>query len=346
MAEKVTPLVTVIMPVYQAEAHIMPSLNSIVKQSYSSLEIYLIDDASTDQTLNLVAQVNDSRIRIIKKEKNTGYTDSLNMGMKLANGKYIARMDADDVAHPERIAKQVAYMEANLECVVCGCNVKLIPNQRIHKYPRTHNEILEELFFTNAFAHPSVMLRKSIIDRYQIQYDKTYEPTEDYELWSRLAQLGTLHNLNEILLDYRIHENQISAYKRTLQETNKHRVRIQMFKRIDDNLNDEDSFLSKQYLMDLPTDVAILNELNRRNQLISNLSDLNKRKGIYPDNLFSTVENRLKNEWIHAVTITKGIYGLHFYKEIKSIIPNAFTRLGKKQQLSFYFKSLFYSVNI
>jgi glycosyltransferase involved in cell wall biosynthesis len=346
MAEIVTPLVTVIMPVYQAEAHITPSLNSIVKQSYSNLEIYLIDDASTDQTLNLVAQVNDSRIRIIKKEKNTGYTDSLNMGMKLANGKYIARMDADDVAHPERIAKQVAYMEANLECVVCGCNVKLIPNQRIHKYPSTNNEILEELFFTNAFAHPSVMLRKSIIDRYQIQYDKTYEPTEDYELWSRLAQLGTLHNLNEILLDYRIHENQISAYKRTLQETNKHRVRIQMFKRIDDNLNDEDSFLSKQYLMDLPTDVAILNELNRRNQLISNLSDLNKRKGIYPDNLFSTVENRLKNEWIHAVTITKGIYGLHFYKEIKSIIPNAFTRLGKKQQLSFYFKSLFYSVNI
>ena len=343
MSTEKTVTVTVLLPCYNAENYISSSVKSILTQTYRSLELYIIDDASSDKTIDLISQMDDDRIRLIKKERNTGYTDSLNMGLKLANGKYIARMDADDISHPERLAKQVAYMEANPECVVCGTTIRLIPSQSPFTYPVVHNRILEELFFTNPFAHPSIMMRKSVIDQYQLQYDKSYEPTEDYELWSRVLQLGQLHNLNDVLLDYRTHDNQISAYKRTLQRNNKYRVRMNMFRRIDPELMDTDTFLDTDYLKNISDGDSIIIELRRRFELLKQLSELNSKRGIYAEDVFLNVQHRLKKEWIHAITATKGKYGLRFYRELCSAIPDSFTRLGIKQHLAFYVRSVRHS---
>jgi glycosyltransferase involved in cell wall biosynthesis len=333
-------VLSVILPVYNAEAYILSSINSILQQSYSEFELIVIDDASTDNTVHIIESLHDERIKLIKKPVNTGYTDSLNMALECAAGKFIARMDADDTAHPNRLAKQVEYMESNTDCVLCGSFVKLIPENNIHTYPVQHDEILEQLFFSNAFAHPSVIIRKSVLDRNKLRYDKTFEPTEDYELWSRLAVLGKVHNLNQTYLNYRVHNNQISSYKRELQQNNKHRVRMNMFKRIDEQLDEHDDFLKMNLISDYENTEKIVHELKRRYLLVDRLRLINKEKQVYPEKVFSRVCARLKKELIRSLTVKHALTGTDLFLKLLTQKPECYYNLGLKHTTTYLLRSI------
>ncbi len=206
------PLVSVILPVYNSEKYVGAAIQSILTQSWRDLELIVIDDASTDQTLAVVRSFEDERIRVVRKERNTGYTVSLNQGLSLARGKYIARMDADDVSLPERLERQVRFLEQNADHGLCGTWVKTVGEQAgmIKKYPVTHAEISVELLVKSPFCHPSVMLRKQVLEANRLQYDPSREPAEDYHLWVQLVGCTRAYNLPEVLLHYRIHPAQVS----------------------------------------------------------------------------------------------------------------------------------------
>ena len=207
------PIVSVLMPVYNCEAFIELAVNSILNQSFRVFELLLIDDCSTDATVEIVSKISDSRITIIQKSENSGYTNSLNQGLKLAKGIYIARMDGDDISHPKRFEKQIQFLEQNTDYVICGSNYRIIDTDKIITLPEFNDAIRLTLLSYSCMAHPSVMFRKKIIDDNSLQYDKNKEPAEDYDLWSTLVQYGKIYNIQEPLLDYRVHENQVSQLR-------------------------------------------------------------------------------------------------------------------------------------
>lgn len=207
-------VVSVVMPVYNCRQYIAESINSILAQTFTEFEVIIIDDCSTDGTYEYLQSLSDKRIRLIRKEINSGYTISLNMGLSMARGKYIARMDGDDISLPHRFAKQVAFLEENKDVIVLGSGYRIIDSEKCWiPAALTHSDIVAGMLEYSPLAHPSVMLRSSVLKENGISYDHQYEPAEDYKLWTVLHQYGKIANLTDILLLYRQHAAQTSVVR-------------------------------------------------------------------------------------------------------------------------------------
>ena len=156
--------VTIILPVYNAAQHLNEAIDCILHQSYSFFELLLINDGSTDGSEEIIQSYTDSRIRYIKNPKNIGLIDTLNLGFSLAEGKYIARMDADDICSLNRLEKQVEFLNENHSVGLVGSDYESFGtiNKSIH-YPSSYEELKFSALFYNPFCHPSMMIRKEII---------------------------------------------------------------------------------------------------------------------------------------------------------------------------------------
>lgn len=213
------PRITVLMPVYNCELYVKEAIDSILNQTFSDFEFIIIDDASTDKTLSIIRSYDDNRIKLIEKPENSGYTNSLNYGLGIARGEYIARMDGDDISLPARFEKQINFLDKNLEVVVCGSSFKIIESEKIYSVCENHEKIKLAMLQDCPMGHPTVMMRKKVFQDYNLVYDISKEPAEDYDLWTRLSLLGKLHNLQEVLLNYRMHTSQVSN-KRNMEQKN------------------------------------------------------------------------------------------------------------------------------
>ncbi|WP_369769536.1 glycosyltransferase family 2 protein [Flavobacterium sp. WC2416] len=240
------PIISVLMPVYNCEQYIREAVDSILNQTYADFELLVIDDASSDGTVSILKSYKDSRIQLIEKPINTGYTNSLNLGLQLAKGRYIARMDGDDISLAERFSKQVAFLEDNPKVILCGTWYSIMGSDRIVKLPERHDVIKVALLKGNCFAHPSVMIRKQCLEGFSIVYDVSKEPAEDYDLWVRLVMKGNLHNLQEVLLDYRTHSNQVTKKQSDKQKDSVLKTKRNLFNFLElDLLPNEELVLNK-----------------------------------------------------------------------------------------------------
>lgn len=212
--------VSVLMPVYNAEKYLAEAIDSIIAQSYTNWELILINDGSTDSSEAIILSYADRRIKYHKNEQNIGLIDTLNKGIDLCKGKYIARMDADDIAMPDRLKNQVALMNHNTELVLCGTNALVIDNDgnKTGEIINTDSNTLLQisLLFTNPFIHPSVLIRKEALDN--LRYNKQAIHIEDYELWTKIAGKGKLANISQPLLKYRWHDTNVSVKHADTQE--------------------------------------------------------------------------------------------------------------------------------
>lgn len=224
-----TICVSVILPVYNSRDYIQDAVESILQQTLKELELIVIDDASTDGTQAIIRQFDDSRIVFIQKEKNTGYTQSLNRGLGIAKGEYIARMDADDISLPGRLERQVAFLNANPDMIFCGTDFEIMGTPRkVLKGFFTHEQIITAMLLYTPVIHPTVMFRGDFIRKNNIRYDPSFEPSEDFELWVRLAGQGKIAIIPEVLLKYRHHSEQVSSKADELQQSNLRRSRIRL----------------------------------------------------------------------------------------------------------------------
>jgi glycosyltransferase involved in cell wall biosynthesis len=206
-----TPKVSILLPVYNAEEFIRDSVDSLIGQTFADFELLILEDKSTDGTLNILESYSDPRIRLIRNDHNKKLIANLNQGIELAKGEYIARMDADDIAHPERLSEQVGFLDQHTDVIVLGSNVRVFGNkEEITKLKLSDAEIKLECFFVNPFYHPSVMIRASVIKDYGLTYSSDYIHIEDYFLWTQCAQFGAFANIERPLLQYRVHGNNIS----------------------------------------------------------------------------------------------------------------------------------------
>jgi glycosyltransferase involved in cell wall biosynthesis len=213
--------ISVILPVYNAEEHIAESLQSILNQSFNLFEVIVINDGSTDRTEEIVKSFDDNRIRYYKNEKNIKLIDTLNLGLQLTRGKYIARMDADDIALSNRFENQVEFLENNPDYGLIGSYAQEFGDStNVVKYVVDDEDIRYAFLTHNPFVHSSVMFRSSLIKKYNLQYDKRWLHVEDYDFWIKLLGYTKGKNLPEIFVNYRVHNSQISFQFRDLQLKN------------------------------------------------------------------------------------------------------------------------------
>ncbi len=223
---KSNPLVTVLMPVYNGGEYLRLSIESILRQTYRDFEFLIINDCSTDNSLKIIEAFNDKRIIIYNNENNLGQTKSLNVGLKLAKGKYIARMDADDMAFSMWLDKLVKYILEHPEYVAVSSYAAVIDGlgnpQKILKTPNNFQEVIVNLFFGKAMNHVGALLNKEIILKIG-GYNEDFSVAQDYELWSSLIRMGyQIINIPDILVSVRVHENSFGFMEETkkgLQDT-------------------------------------------------------------------------------------------------------------------------------
>lgn len=204
------PLVTVLMPVYNGENYLREAIDSILYQTYINFELLIINDGSNDSSEEIILGYEDSRIVYVKNEQNIKLIATLNKGLEIAKGKYIARMDADDVSILSRLDKQVRFLEENPTIGLLGSAFEIIGKESKTFYPTADHEIRFSLLFLNTFLHSSVLFRKELCVANNLYFDNKYIHGEDYKLWTELMFKTNVSNLDEILVKYRVHENQIS----------------------------------------------------------------------------------------------------------------------------------------
>lgn len=266
--------VTVLMSVYNGRKFLKEAIDSILQQTFTDFEFLIIDDGSSDGSVDIITSYHDNRIRLIRNQENLGLTKSLNKGITLAQGKYIARMDADDISASLRLEKQVEFMGTHTEVGVCGSWFSFIDAPEvITKRPTNHYAIKINFLRTNPIGHPTAIIRKSILEKFDLRYDANMKTSQDYDLWERMSCVSKLANIPEVLLFYRRHQAQVTKQYNKQQQHNAKTIRKRILKKIEPALSDEEcvlyeSLLSKEVnIQNAATSLDLLKKLVKGNSV-------------------------------------------------------------------------------
>lgn len=241
----------VLMPTYNCAEYLAESIDSILNQTYTDFDFYIYDDCSTDNTIQIILGYNDERIFYVKNLKNIGIARTLNLGFENLLSKYsfIARMDADDWAFPERFQKQMNFLEENKSIMLCGTqgfwlkNMTEIPFSN-WQYPEQSNYIKLYLLFAASFGHSSVILRSSFFNSNNLRYNEEIKTCEDWDLWIRVSKIAKTYNLPDYLMKYRIvsTSNHRSLKNKTLHLKERSSILSNYWKNFGINLSPEQVF--------------------------------------------------------------------------------------------------------
>jgi glycosyltransferase involved in cell wall biosynthesis/GT2 family glycosyltransferase len=217
------PLVSVILAAHDAERFLRPALQSVLRQTLQDLELLVVDDGSTDATPDVLASFDDPRLVVHRNDERLGLAASLNLALDRARGRYVARLDADDIGLPQRLERQVARIRSTPRPVILGTSVCAVDDVgrpgTVHAMPATPLAVRWHLLFSSPFFHPTVLLDRAVLEREALRYDPRFLESEDYDLWTRLLTIGDGANLVEPLVLYRVHPHQASQRRRDLQRS-------------------------------------------------------------------------------------------------------------------------------
>lgn len=212
--EKHNEKVSIILSVYDRFDHLAESIQSLINQTYQNIEIIVVVEFSSKQKAvnKLLNKINNGTIIIVNNKKRLGFAESLNIGIKTSTGTFIARMDDDDISELNRIERQVEYLRDNPEIGIVGSYIQCFGKykDRWDSVPIDPEECKAHMLFSTSLYHPTIMMRRNIIEKYNLYYDPNYF-TEDYELWSRAIKYTKISNIPEYLVKYRTAENNITA---------------------------------------------------------------------------------------------------------------------------------------
>ena len=304
------PLISVVLPVYNVGHYIEECLDSILAQSFQDFEIIVIDDCSTDDTVKLVESYKDPRIFIKKKDRNKGLIDSLNLGFEIAKGKYIARMDGDDISTTDRFQKQLDVLENNPQIDVCGCWLQQFGKKHeIIKHKKNHEKIVVQMLLSCSMSMGSVMFNRKSLETYKFDINKKH--VEDYDFWSRAAWTCKFYNIQEVLYYYRMHESQVSSTHKKIQIKGDIPIKLYLFKKTGYNpAKFSDELITKMLLLNKPLSI---NELDLFLKWLKELAFLNKKSNVFLQNEFENILKSIKRTLLFSlyfkntsIGITKG----------------------------------------
>ena len=265
------------MPVYNGSKYLDDAIKSILNQTFQNLEFVIIDDGSTDDSLNIIKSYNDNRIRLIENKDNQGQSKTLNKGINLARGTYIARVDQDDISRSDRLEKQLEFMEKNSDIDVCGSWVELMGKQSDVLNLETRSEEIKISLLTNQnLAHPAVMIRKSTLIKHNLDYDPKFIIANDYDLWVRMFEYCSFANIPEPLVKHRVHHDQFSKKfgEKNSYETNK--ILKFLLKKIGVKTNDSSLIIYKKVFYGYDFEDLVISEVFKNLRILRSLNLRNK----------------------------------------------------------------------
>ena len=292
-----SPSVSVLMPVYNAAAYLNQAVDSVLSQTYADFELVILNDGSVDLSEQIILSYSDERIKYYKNEQNEGLIKTLNKGIGLCCGKYIARMDADDISALDRLKKQVDFLEKNPDIVIVGSDATRIDENG--KYLRTKiyycqaDLMSTKLFFTNVFAHSSILIKRDII--VEFGYSEDYPIAEDYFLWTQIASKYKVANINEPLIYYRVHSQGISVKKNELQSETIKKICFYHLSRLEIIPTEEE--LNRHFMLLFKPRCIKLFDIGERQKIVQwneRLLEQNRLLKIYNEVFF---EKKLRYRW-------------------------------------------------
>ena len=296
------PLVSVLMSVHNGAAYLKEAIDSILIQSLHDYEFIIIEDGSSDDSLAIIKSYSDERIRLIVHPVQIGLAASLNEGMVMCNAPFIARMDADDISLPDRLEKQLKYMQSHHETGILGTAHRIIGSDEVYYTPMDSQRIRIKLLQGPALSHPTVMLNKALMQAHSLAYNTALPYAQDYELWIRASKCLTIENLAEPLLLYRRHDAQASSAKLAEQDAIADRLRLQQIHDLGIPISQHQAALHialmKGYLP-VGLDKALFLAAKDWMALLMMHND---KKGIYdPELLFDFVQNIMRLNIINSI---------------------------------------------
>lgn len=206
-----TPIISVLMPVYNVEKYVAEAIESVLNQTFSDFELILLDDCSADESAEIIKTFDDPRIVYHRNEKNLGLANNLNVGLKMARGKYIARADSDDICLPTRFETQVKFLENNPDIDLCSCGLEKFGNEQgVWIRESDPEQVKITMLFYSPVLHATSVWRRESFEKHGLVYDQNAFPAEDYDLWSRAVVYCKLANIPDVLYMYRIHGVQVT----------------------------------------------------------------------------------------------------------------------------------------
>jgi glycosyltransferase involved in cell wall biosynthesis len=329
------PLVSVVMTVYNVDEYLAESIESILNQTFRNFEFIIICDEPSDKAREIINnyQKNDNRINVIYQKK-VGLVASAKIGCSIAKGKYIARMDADDISLPNRFEREVAFMDANPRIGVCGTWLKTFGSDKkdIWAPPTEHDDIFAEMLFECMIYQPTVIIRKDVIFSLREFYDETFKFAEDMEYWSRLVNLGVkIANIGEVFLLYRIHEKQVHNIYNEKLKKNADRIRYRQLKHLGIEPTEEEFIIYNRLKNGNSSKLEHLDEVSK---YIDKILEANKITGIYSEPALCRV---LARKWFQLCSNStrNGFLMWHKYNEK---FGSKYITLTYKQKVLFLLK--------
>lgn len=296
---KKNPKITVLMPVYNGEKYLKEAIDSILNQTFTDFEFLIINDGSTDNSEEIIKSYKDPRIKLIKNEENLGIIKTLNKGLDLAKGKYIIRMDADDISLSKRLSTQMRFMDKHPEIGISGTWAKILGGKNILKRFSDPEKIKTNLLFGTSMIHPSVIMNREKINQYKLRYNENYKHSEDYELWTRATKYFPIININKVLLLYRVHDSNTGKLNLETLKLASTRIRKEQLK---ENLkieaSDEDILIHMNIRK--PENLNLNDYLDNKEMWFKQLIGQNKKTGFYKEPEFSQV---LAQRWLKICRI-------------------------------------------
>lgn len=332
----IIPEISVIMPVYNAEKYLSESIESILNQSYSDFELLILNDSSTDNSKEIITQYQkkDPRIILIDKVKNIGPANLRNEGFNLARGNFIALMDADDIAMPNRFEKQIQILKNNPEIGVCGTWFTFFGGKknRVIRHSEKHDVIKISFLHNCSIGNPTVMLRKKNLNG--LEFNNDYVPVEDYDLWSRLLSKTTFYNIPESLLNYRQHDDNISKTKIENVSRSIRNVKINQMSQfgIDDADAEIDFYLNAVSFKKKLLPAEIIQVIKSSKILISQ----NKKLTNYNQEL---LEKHINRTLVRTIR-NSSKYEISFYNYVKKNEKELFQKINYLDKIIYLIKSV------
>jgi glycosyltransferase involved in cell wall biosynthesis len=326
----ISPEISVIMPAYNAEKYIAASIESVLNQTFKDFELLILDDASSDKTKEIVLSYaqNDNRIVYVEKQSNHGPATLRNEGIRLAKGAFIALNDADDLSEKTRFEKQIAIFKNHPNIGVCGSwIVNFGENMVSYVFEAPQNPIEIKLTFLSydCLANSSAMFRKSCVEN--LEYEKEFVPAEDYKLWSEVIINHDFYIIQEALVHYRQHENNISKTKVVNLAISDLKIKTDLFQKIFSLQNDEFDYKKLVQLFDI---LGYRKKLTKEQllgffELAKRIIDINTEKNVFPQDIFlKRMEEVLNKPFVYSKTTQLIVF------ELKQKFPNEFKLLSTK----------------
>ena len=240
------PYITVLMPVYNAESFVGEAIESILNQTFTDFEFIIINDGSTDNSEEIIKSYPDPRIKYFKNEGNMKLIATLNRGFDLATGKYIARMDADDISLPDRLQLQFELMERNPAIGLCGTWFESFTEKKVtgvSRYAPDHETICFVHLYQIQLSHGTCMFRTAVLKAHSFYFNPDFSHAEDYELWTRISMVIKVSNVQKVLYRVRHHKEEVSVKYSDIQAINSSKVQKKIFDQMGIHVTMEDLIL-------------------------------------------------------------------------------------------------------